>query len=73
LVTINRKQMTKLILKNGHVVNTSFDYPAIPLRNWDWSCVNDNYDGAPDAGRQIIGIGRTEQEAIINYLEQCND
>lgn len=39
----------------------------------DWSCVEDNYDGAPDAGIQIIGIGKTEQEAIDNWLEQYNE
>ncbi len=49
---------------------TSYDYPPIPYRGMDWSCIDSEYDGATDAGRQIVGVGRTEQEAINNYFEE---
>lgn len=55
---------------NGKTVYTSFDYPPIPDRRFDWSAIDDNYDGAPDAGWHCVGHGRTEQEAIADYLEQ---
>jgi len=28
----------------------------------------DEYDGAPDAGRQLTGMGKTEREAIDDLL-----
>lgn len=38
---------------------TRYDPPPIPLRQFDWTAVDDNYDeGSP------VGFGRTEQEAI---------
>lgn len=30
--------------------------------------LDENYDGAPDAGRQLIGEGDTKYEALKNYL-----
>lgn len=53
---------------SGLTLHTSYDYPPIPTRQFDWSCVDDNYDGAPDAGNQIVGVGKTEVEAICNYI-----
>lgn len=52
---------------------TSYDYPPIPDRRFDWSCVDSNYDGAPDAGQQIVGHGKTEKEAIQDYLSQYEE
>lgn len=38
---------------------TNHIYPPIPIRQFDWSAVDDNYEpGCP------IGYGATEQEAI---------
>jgi len=38
---------------------TEFIYPPIPIRDYDWSAITNDYDeGDP------IGYGRTEQEAI---------
>lgn len=46
---------------------TSFDFPPIPIRNFDWSAVTDNYDeGAP------VGHGRTEAEAIADLQWQLD-
>lgn len=36
-----------------------------------WCAVNDRrYDGAPDAGPQQVGFGETEDDAIMDLLEQ---
>ncbi len=32
-------------------------------------CIDDNYDGAPDGGRQKEGDGLTPLAAVIDYLE----
>lgn len=47
-------------------IRTENVYPPIPVREWDWSAVDDNtYEpGCP------IGWGRTEQAAIDNLIEQ---
>lgn len=33
-----------------------------------WFCSDDNYDGAPDAGKQCVGYGETEFLALQDYL-----
>jgi hypothetical protein len=38
---------------------TTFEYPPIPIRNYDWSAIREDYD---EGG--LIGYGETEQEAI---------
>lgn len=50
-------------------IRTSFDYPPIPLRNCDWSAIDDDtYEpGCP------IGHGATEQEAIADLLMQLEE
>jgi hypothetical protein len=43
----------------------NFDYPPIPLRDFDWSAVTDNYEpGCP------IGHGPTKAAAIADLIEQ---
>ncbi len=58
---------------NDTKLHTDYVFPPIPDRRMDWACIDDNYDGAPDAGRQIVGVGKTEQEAIINYFEELDN
>lgn len=54
---------------NGIRIRTSFEYPPIPVRNMDWSAIDDDtYDGADDS-HCPIGRGETEQEAIADLLE----
>lgn len=50
---------------------TSYYAPPIPLRQFDWSAIDeDTYDGAPDSGtRHQIGYGRTEADAIKELME----
>jgi hypothetical protein len=38
-----------------------------------YRCIDDNYDGAPDAGRQTIGSGQTKIDALANYLQDLDD
>lgn len=53
-------------------IHTEHVYPPIPVRQFDWSAVTDDYDGADDS-RHPIGHGRTEIEAVQDLLEQIND
>jgi len=47
---------------------TSFDYPPISDRNYDWSAIREDYDEG-----DLIGNGETEQKAIDNLIEQENE
>lgn len=54
-------------------IRTTFVYPPIPVRSFDWCAVDDDtYDGAEDS-HCLIGYGRTEQEAIADLLEQIGE
>jgi hypothetical protein len=51
-------------------IKTSFVYPPIPIRNFDWSAVDaSTYDGEGSP----IGYGETEQEAIADLLQQIEE
>ena len=67
------RQKQQRYTPDGQLIVTSFDYPPIPVRCFDWSAVTENYDGAPDAGWQPVGHGATEQEAIDDLLEQIEE
>ncbi len=46
-------------------ITTNFDYPPIPIRQFDWSAVDDNtYDGEGCK----IGHGATEEAAVRDLL-----
>lgn len=47
---------------------TAYEFPPIPIRNYDWSASREDWDEG-----DLIGYGRTEQEAIDDLLEQEND
>jgi hypothetical protein len=44
---------------------TSQDCPPIPVREYDWSAAREDWDEG-----DLIGYGRTEQEAIDDLIEQ---
>ncbi len=44
---------------------TSHDCPPIPVRDYDWSASREDWDEG-----DLIGYGKTEQEAIDDLLEQ---
>jgi hypothetical protein len=55
---------------NGITVRTNNELPPIPIRQFDWSAIDDDtYDGTDDS-HCPIGRGATEQEAIDDLLEQ---
>lgn len=55
-------------------LRTENTYPPIPNRNFDWTVIDDDtYDGAPDAGPQLMGSGPTETLAIEDFWEQWNE
>ncbi len=43
-------------------------YPPIPIRSMDWCAF---YEG--DEERGMYGWGRTEAEAVADFLENCAD
>lgn len=62
---------------NGEPIITSFDYPPIPIRSFDWSATLDGYDPTPwDSETPATGIhaicesGQSEAQAICNLIER---
>ena len=47
---------------------TSYDYPPIPIRNYDWSVIREDYEPG-----DAIGYGRTEKEAIEDLVRLENE
>ena len=47
---------------------TSYDYPPIPLRDYDWSAIREDYEPG-----DLIGTGRTEQNAKDDLVRQENE
>ena len=63
---------------NGIKVRTTFEYPPIPVRNMDWSAIDDDtYDCDCDQdgffSTSPIGRGATEQEAIQDLMDQLEE
>lgn len=51
-------------------IRTTFVYPPIQSRNFDWSATFDNYDGSADSyDRGHIGFGPTEEAAKADLIE----
>lgn len=48
---------------------TSYVYPPIPVRDFDYQAFFDSYDGAPDSGWQCEGSGRTEYAAVLDMYD----
>ncbi|WP_425909021.1 hypothetical protein [Nitrobacter sp. TKz-YC02] len=65
-------------LINGIKISTCHEYPPIPIRDMDWSAVDDDtYDCDCDQDGFFstcpIGRGATEQEAIDDLLAQIEE
>lgn len=63
---------------NGRAIRTTHEFPPIPIRNMDWSAVDDDtYDVDCDQdgffSTSPIGRGTTEQDAIKDLLDQIED
>lgn len=63
-----------LFLSGGKKLNkmykiiTSYDYPPIPIRDYDWSAIREDYEPG-----DLVGTGRTEQDAIDDLVRQENE
>lgn len=58
-------------LTDGIKLRVEYINPPIPIRSMDWVAYDDNtYDGAPDAGEQLVGQGATLGSAIRDFAEQ---
>jgi len=44
---------------------TSYDFPPIPIRDYDWSAIREDYEPS-----DLIGTGRTEKDAIEDLVRQ---
>ena len=44
---------------------TSYDFPPIPIREYDWSAIRSDYDEG-----DLVGYGKTEQDAINDLINQ---
>jgi len=60
---------------NGIKVRTTFEYPPIPVRDMDWSAIDDDTydvdcDGDGFFSNSPVGRGATEEAAIQDLLEQ---
>ena len=49
---------------------TTFVYPPIPWRQFDWQAYDDNTFDGPGS---IVGTGETEEAAIADLLEQITE
>lgn len=63
---------------NSITVRTTHDYPPIPVRDMDWSAIDDDTydvdcDGDGFFSNCPVGRGATEQEAIADLLEQIEE
>ncbi len=65
----------KTAKQEGHYIVTSFVYPPIPDRNFDWQATLRDYDGAPDSRGPCACIGRgpTETAAVAELLCQIDE
>ena len=49
-------------------IRTAFIFPPIPIRDFDWSAVQDDYEpGMP------VGYGRTEADAVADLEVQMEE
>jgi hypothetical protein len=58
-------------------IHTTHEQPPIPIRDFDWSAVTDDYDCDCDQdgffSNHPVGAGRTEEAAIKDLLEQLEE
>lgn len=54
--------------KTMNKIIKSYDYPPIPIRNYDWSAIREDYESG-----DLIGYGRTEQDAKDDLVCQENE
>lgn len=66
---MNDRKLSVIATREEITLHTSFDYPPIPCRNFDWQAIDANtYDGGMPQG-----FGRTEYEAVSDLCEKIED
>lgn len=62
---------------NGVKIHTDHVQPPIPIRDFDWQAITDDYDADCDQdgffSNHPVGSGATEDAAIKDLLEQLED
>lgn len=62
-----REQSVRVTLIDGRRIVTSWIFPPIPTRRFDWSATLEDYEpGAP------MGCGATEDLAIVDLMSQVD-
>ena len=59
------KTTNKQVKSNFDKIITSHDFPPIPIRDYDWSAIREDYEPG-----DLIGKGITEKDAIDDLLQQ---
>ena len=59
---INHSEIKKTKMKK---IITNYECPPIPVRDYDWLALREDWDEG-----DLIGYGRTEQEAIDDLIEK---
>ena len=61
----------------GIKIHTNNVCPPIPVRDWDWTAITDDFDADCDENgfytSHPVGMGPTEQAAIDDLLQQLED
>ena len=47
-------------------IHTTFVYPPIPIRSYDWQAICDEYE-------ELAGNGASEQQAIEDLMQQLEE
>lgn len=63
----------RILRRFGEKAVTGYWRKPIPTDAFDWGATTDNYDGAPDAGYQPHGFGRTEAEALCDLADDLEE
>lgn len=75
-----KRQLSIIATRREIELSTSFDYPPIPARSFDWSAIDANTFDADWDGHEWryvtscpIGSGATEQEAIDDLFDKMEE
>lgn len=71
---VERDPATGVMCIDGRRVETHYEpLTFTSCRLFDWCATTEDYDGAPDAGPQPIGYGRTEADAVAELVESIEE
>ena len=70
MIIDERNGITTHKFDGGIILYTSQVCP--PYDN-TYQCIDDNYDGAPDADYHVVGEGINDQAAIVDWYEKTQE